>query len=371
MKKINILDLTKQLQSIQRRIDKKISEVTASQRFILGQETERFERNFSKYCGKKYAVGLGSGTDALFVALSIMGLKREDEVIIPVYTFIATAEAVTLLGGRVVFCDVDPHTGLIEANDLSKRISKATKFIIPVHLYGQLAPMNELVNVIGHRDISIIEDAAQAHGAKFRNRMAPLTQIATYSFYPAKNLGAYGDAGALVTNDRSLYEKALLFRNHGQRKGEKYYHRSIGFNFRMDEIQAAVLNAKLPYLNGWVKKRRALAQLYDLHLRKLRGVRPLTTLEHNYHAYHLYCVQVNKREALMNFLQRKGIETRIHYPTPLHLQPAYKYLGYSKDEFPGAERLSREILSLPLYPELTNTEVLKVIRMIQTFFKHQ
>ncbi|OGY18494.1 MAG: hypothetical protein A2900_03465 [Candidatus Chisholmbacteria bacterium RIFCSPLOWO2_01_FULL_50_28] len=371
MKTIPIVDLKRQYRTIRPSIDEGIRTVVASQHFILGVQTERFEKAFADFCGKRYAVALRSGTDALYAALAAMGIKPRDEVIVPALTFIATAEVVTLLGGRVVFCDVDRESGLAQAKDIQKVMTKKSKFVIPVHLYGQIAPMDEIFRLARSRKVQVIEDAAQAHGAIYKKMMAPIGRVAAYSFYPAKNLGAYGDAGALVTDDRTLYENTLLFRNHGQPKGEKYRHVRIGSNLRMDEIQAAVLSVKLRYLHGWTSRRRQLAKYYDRELSKVEGISLLTTLPFSKPAYHLYCIRAKARDDLQAYLAQKGIETRIHYPLPLHLQPAYRHLGYRRGDFPNAQRLAAEILCLPMFPELTIGEVATVCRTIAKFYQLQ
>jgi dTDP-4-amino-4,6-dideoxygalactose transaminase len=368
MKKVKFVDLSKQYAILKPEIDKKLLQVVKSQGFILDKEVLQFERKFAKYCGAKYALGLGSGTDALYLSLVINKLEPEDEVIVPVFTFIAPAEVTTLLGGKVVFCDVDPETGLIDPNDVGKRITKKTRCIIPVHLYGQIAPVYEIKKIIGSLDIQIIEDAAQAHGALYHKKASPINTIATYSFFPAKNLGAYGDAGAIVTNEKSYYEDALLIRNHGQEFGKKYFHKKIGSNLRMDEIQAAVLNVKLKYLDKWNKKRRKLARIYDFEFSKVEEIEPLKKLANNTHVYHQYVIRTKRREALQNFLKRNAIETRVHYPLPLHLQPAYNHLALKKGEYPNAEILAKEVLCLPIYPELEKRQVLYIASKIKSFF---
>lgn len=368
MHNIPFLDLHQQHRLLKKEVERRILKVVSTQQFILGEETASFERHFARYCGKRYAVGLGSGTDALLVALLIIGLQPGDEVLVPAFTFISPAEVVRLAGGKVVFCDVDPQTGLLDLDDVQRRITRRTRLIVPVHLFGQIAPIQGLIHLVTDRNIAIIEDAAQAHGATYKNRMAPLTTIATYSFYPAKNLGAFGDAGAIVTDSKRVYEKANVLRNHGQKEGEKYHHRSIGFNFRMDEIQAAVLNVKLRHLNRWVRTRRRLAERYDRMLRDLPAIRILKTLPGNKHSYHLYGIRTPQRDRLRTFLEERGIQTRVHYPRPLHLQPAFKDFGYKRGDFSGAELLSREILCLPLYPGLSNKALTSVVLTIKQFF---
>ena len=368
MKKILITDLKKQYQNIKPEIDRAIFKVIKSQRFVLGPETEMFEKKFANFCGKKYALGLGSGTEALYLALMAIGLKRGDEVIVPAFTFGATAEAVSFLGGSLKFCDIDSKTGLIDTRDLKRKISKKTKFVIPVHLYGQLAPIDKISKIIQKKGIKILEDAAQAHGAKKKNKMAPIRTIAAYSFYPSKNLGAFGDAGAIVTSTKKAYKKALFLRNHGQKKSKKYYHYTVGGNFRIDEIQAAVLNVKLKYLNSFIKKRRVLAKIYDQQFSKIKEIKPLKTLADNYHVYHLYAIKAERRNLLKKFLEKNKIESRVHYPIALHQQPAYKNLGYKKGDFPGAETLCQQVLCLPLYPELTKKEVLFITNKVKKFY---
>lgn len=369
MRQIYITDLKKQYKLIRSEINSAIGRVLASQQFILGKETEKFEKSFAKYCEGEFCVALGSGTDALYVALKCMGIKPGDEVIVPVFTFIATAEAVDLLEGKVVFCDVDPDTGLIDLDDFEKKISKKTKFVIPVHLYGQIGPMKEIISLAKKHSIKIIEDAAQAHGGTYKGNRSPISQLATYSFYPSKNLGAFGDAGAIVTKSKRLYKKMTQLRNHGQKSGEKYHHHSIGYNFRIDEIQATVLRVKLKYLNKWLKRRQKLAKLYDKQLAKVEGIEIIKKHKNITHAYHLYCIKVKRRDKLLDFLTKRGIQARVHYPIPLHLQPAYKYLGYKKDDFPGAEEIAKEVLSLPLYPELTERELVYICEAVKSFIK--
>lgn len=368
MKSIPLIDLSRQYQRIRLKINTAVLKTIHNQEFILGREVEAFEKQFARFCGKKFAVGLGSGTDALYASLLAMGIEPGDEVVIPVFTFIATAEVVSLLGGKVVFCDIDSTTGLMDVRSLRKCLTNRTAFIIPVHLYGQIAPMDEIQKLADQSGARIIEDAAQAHGALYKKKASPITRMAAYSFYPAKNLGAYGDAGAIVTNNRKLYERIMLLRNHGQKKGEKYRHLIIGSNLRMDAIQAAVLSVKLRYLRQWIARRRQLAAYYDQKLAKIKGILPITRMSNNLPSYHLYCIRARARDALQAYLLRKGIETRVHYPIPLHLQPGYRHLGYKPGDFPKAEKLASEALCLPMFPELTLREISFICQTIANFY---
>lgn len=369
MRNIKLVDLKRQYKNIKPAINKAILKVISEQKFILGSNVLSFEKNFAKFCQHKYCLGLGSGSDALLVALKVLGLKPQDEVIVPVYTFIATAEAVTLLGGKVVFCDVDSQTGLIDVNQLEKLINKKTKFIIPVHLYGQMADMKTILKLAKKYQLSVIEDAAQAHGASHFGKKPPFANLATYSFFPAKNLGAFGDAGCIVTDNKTLFKKALRFRNHGRAPGEKYLHKQIGFNFRIDELQAAILDVKLKHLDKEISQKQKLAKEYKKLLSNIPQLTVLETAKDNLHSYHLFVVKTQKRDQLARFLKTKGIETGIHYPIPLHLQPAYKYLGYKKGDFPNAESLSKQVLSLPMFPYLSFKELKYIVSQIQQFFK--
>jgi dTDP-4-amino-4,6-dideoxygalactose transaminase len=363
--RIPFLDLKAQYQSIKPEIDEAIKRVIDSQSFILGNELVEFEKEFANYLGVKYAVGVNSGTDALILSLMSLGIGKGDEVIVPVNSFIATALAITLVGATPVLTDCDSKTYEIDVEQVRKKINKKTKAVMPVHLYGASAKVDELRKVADQNGLFLIEDAAQAHGATFKNqKLGTFGDLGAFSFYPGKNLGAYGDAGAVVTNNGELYEKLCKLRNYGQTK--KYYHDSLGFNSRLDEIQAAVLRVKLKYLDGWNKKRNSIAERYD---RELKGFKTQTILEGSTSNYYLFVIETDKRDQLQDYLSKQGIETLIHYPVPIHLQKVYQDLGYKKDDFPVAEKLAGKILSIPIFPELEASGADFVIKTLNDFIK--
>jgi len=362
---IPLVDLKAQYQSIKSEIDAAIKRVVESGRFILGEEVEAFEKEFAAFCGAKYAVGVDSGTAALHLSLILCGIGPGDEVITTPHTFTSTAEVVALLGARPVFVDIDPTTYNIDPNLIERAITPRTKAIIPVHLYGRPAEMDPILEIAEKHNLVVIEDAAQAHGAEYKGKRAgSLGKLACFSFYPAKNLGAYGDAGAIVTDDPELAEKGRMLRNHGRRA--KYEYQLLGYAYRLDAIQAAILRAKLAHLEEWTEKRRRNAALYNELLADTHLALPQED-EHIRAVYHLYVVRTPYRDRLRDFLRERGIETGIHYPIPLHLQPAFQYLGYKKGDFPHTERCSKEILSLPMYPELTRAQIEIVADAIKEF----
>ncbi len=360
---IPLVDLKAQYQSIKPEVDAAIQRVVGNTSFILGKEVAEFEKNFAAYCHAQYCVGTDSGTAALHLALLILGVQPGDEVITTTHTFIATTEVVSVIGARPVFVDIDPRTYNIDPNLVERAITPRTRAIIPVHLYGQPAEMDPLLDIARRRQLHVIEDAAQAHGAEYHGRRAgTLGDVACFSFYPSKNLGAYGDAGALVTNNAELAARARMLRDHG--RSDKYAHQLVGYGYRLDALQAAVLGCKLPHLDGWNARRRALAQCYDELLAKTDLITPYVP-PHITPVYHIYNVRSKNRDMLRKHLTAHGIETGIHYPIPLHLQPVYKNLGYRCGDFPVAEQAANEILSLPLYPELTDAQVEQVVEAIK------
>ncbi len=360
---IPLVDLKAQYQSIQPEIDAAMQRVVGNTTFILGQEVAEFEKNFASFCHAQYCVGTDSGTAALHLALLILGVQPGDEVITTTHTFIATTEVASVIGARPVFVDIDPRTYNLDPNLVERAITPRTRAIIPVHLYGQPAEMDPILDIARRHNVRVVEDAAQAHGAEYRGRRAgTLGDVACFSFYPSKNLGAYGDAGALVTNDAELAARARLLRNHG--RTDKYAHQVIGYGYRLDALQAAILGAKLPHLEAWNARRRALAVRYDELLRDSDVVTPYVP-PHITPVYHIYCVRSKTRDVLRERLKARGIETGIHYPIPLHLQPAYEGLGHRVGDFPQAEGAASEILSLPLYPELTEGQVEQVVEAIR------
>jgi dTDP-4-amino-4,6-dideoxygalactose transaminase len=363
---IPLVDLKIQYESIKKEIDNVISDVISQSAFIGGPYVKEFESVFAEYCGVKHCVGVGNGTDALFIALNALGIGNGDEVITVANSFIATSEAITMSGANVAFIDIDPKTYNIDHNKLNDYLKKRSasadkrtkpKAVIPVHLYGQPADMDPILAIAKQYDLKVIEDAAQAHVAEYKGRrIGSLGDMACFSFYPGKNLGAYGDAGAIVTNDEDLALKARTFANHG-RIG-KYDHEIEGVNSRLDGLQAAILGIKLKYLEGWSELRRKNAYLYNKYLKGTDLVTPVE-IDHVKAVYHLYVVRVKKelRQSLQDHLGSKGISTGIHYPIALPNLKAYSYLNHNRNDFPQATMVSEEILSLPIYPELTEEQI--------------
>jgi dTDP-4-amino-4,6-dideoxygalactose transaminase len=370
MSKIPLVDLHAQYETIKPEIDAAIQRTIDRTAFILGPEAKNFENHFAEFCGVKHAIGLDSGTAALHLALIALNVGAGDEVITTAHTFVATVEPASLLGARPVLVDIDPRTYNLDPNKLEAAITPRTKAIIPVHLYGQPAEMDPILEIARRHNIPVIEDAAQAHGATYRSRkIGSLGTMACFSFYPGKNLGAYGDAGALVTNDDSLAKRVRMLRDHG--RTSKYEHEITGFGYRLDGIQGAILDAKLKHLPAWNAQRRAHADYYTELLSNIDDsiVTPYEP-SHLCAVYHLYVIRTRKRDELLKHLKQHDIEAGIHYPVPLHLQPVYKSLGYSRGAFPETERAASEILSLPLYPELTHSQIERVVDTMREFFKN-
>jgi dTDP-4-amino-4,6-dideoxygalactose transaminase len=354
--KVPFLDLKIQYESIRGEIATAIQKVLDNTAFAGGPFVEKFEKEFADFCGCRFAVGVGNGTDALWIALLMAGIGKDDEVITVPNTFIATAEAITFAGARPVFVDIDEKTYTMNPQLIEAAITPRTKAIIPVHLYGQMADMDPIMEIAKSRDLIVIEDACQAHGAEYKGRRAgSIGQAGCFSFYPGKNLGAYGEAGAVTTNNEKLAEKMRIFRDHGQAR--KYYHSMVGWNGRMDGIQGAVLSVKLKYLEAWNSARQTNARLYSRLLAGIKDV--LVPFEDHYakHVYHIYGIRVKNRDELIKSLAQKDIFCGIHYPVPLHLQDAYMSLGYRKGSFPVAERCAEQIVSLPMFAELTEEQI--------------
>ena len=331
--------------------------------FILGKQVEAFEREFAAYCGAAFGIGVGSGTEALHLGLLACGVEPGDEVITVAFTAVPTVTAITLAGATPVFVDVDPTTFTMDPNQVDGRITPRTKVILPVHLYGHPADLDPLLDLARRHGLRVLEDAAQAHGTHYRGRpVGSIGDLTAFSFYPTKNLGACGDGGLVTTNDPALADRLRLLRNYGQRT--RYVHEIQGANSRLDEIQAAVLRVKLPQLDHWNDARRSRAELYhDV----LRAVRVPSEQPWAHHVWHLYVVLHARRDALQKYLAERGVGTLIHYPLPVHLQPAYRYLGWEPGSLPQTERLSQEILSLPLYPELPMEQVAYVAEQVNAF----
>ena len=360
--KIPLFDLKAQYDSIKEEINRAITNVVDKAQFIGGDELENFEKNFAVYCQKKHCIGASSGSTALLTVLKCFGVQQGDEVILPVNTFIATAFAVTLCGAKPVFVDVNEDNNLINTDLIENKITEKTKAIIPVHLYGNVCKMDDIIEIAKKYNLHVIEDCAQAHGSEYKGKKVPVTDIGCFSFFPVKNLGAFGDAGCIVCNEDEFAKKCRMFVNRG--RTEKYFHTVDGFNFRLDNLQAAILDVKLKYLNSWIEKKREIAKNYDkLNLSKqiVRGDVK--------HSYHLYVLRDKNRDELKKYLEENEIETGIHYPVPLHLQPVFSYLGHKEGDFPAAEKSSKEILSIPLYAELKKNEQDKIINTILDFFE--
>ncbi len=366
---IPFIDLKAQYNQIKDEIIEALKSVMEKTAFAGGAFVEKFEQEFADFFGCKEAVGVGSGTEALWLALKGLGIKQGDEVITAVNTFIATAEAISLCGAKPVFVDIDENSFNMEPCGIENAITSKTKAIIPVHLYGQPADLDSILDIAKAHKLFVIEDACQAHGAEYKGRKAgTFGDAGCFSFYPGKNLGAYGEAGAVITNRPELAEQIRKLRDHGQEK--KYYHSMIGVNSRMDGFQAAVLTVKLKYLDDWNQARRKHAMRYNELLDGVYSLTVPTELDHVKHVYHIYSIRTANRDQLKESLAKSEISCGIHYPVPLHLQGAYQFLEYEKGSFPIAERVAREILSLPMFPELTKEQAEKVVKEIRRF-KHQ
>jgi dTDP-4-amino-4,6-dideoxygalactose transaminase len=362
--RIPFVNLQAQYASIKPDVDEAIGGIVSSCAFVGGPAVERFEKNFAAYVGAGYGVGVSSGTSAIHLGLVGLGIT-DGEVITACNTFIATGEAITHAGARPVFVDVEEGTQLIDPQRIEDAITPRTRAIIPVHLYGQPADMDAIRTIAKRHGLKILADAAQAHGASIDgDRRKILGDVTTYSFYPSKNLGAYGDAGMIVTDDEALARKMRALSDHGRQ--DKYLHFAEGWNHRLDGMQAAVLDVKLRHLDAWNDLRRSRAARYDEHFAG-GGVTPMREAPGRSGVYHLYVVRSRDRDALRDALAEMGIASGIHYPVPLHLQPAYKYLGYAKGAFPCAERVTAEILSLPMFPELTDEMVDDVAGAVRDF----
>jgi dTDP-4-amino-4,6-dideoxygalactose transaminase len=344
-----------------------VEEVCSSQILCLGPAVEKFEKEAVGYCGCKYATGVSSGTDALLLSLMAAGIGPGDEVITTPFTFFATAGTVSRVGAKPVFADVDAETYNIDPAKIEAKITKKTRAIIPVHIFGQTAQMKPIMEIARKHKLLVVEDAAQAMGATQDGKQAgSIGDIGCYSFYPTKNIGAFGDAGMVVTNNDALAEKIRLMRVHGE--NPRYYYRMIGGNFRMDNIQGAVLSVKLKYLDEWNKKRRENAAIYNSMFAGTI-VKPQKIEQNNASIYHQYTITAPKRDILQAYLAKQGIGSGVFYPKPLHLQDCFKGLGYKKGDFPAAEELAESVLSLPIYQELTSEQIEHVGKTVLEFYK--
>ena len=378
--KVPFLDLKHQYASIKSEIQKEFDEVLDNTAYICGKKVKTFEEEFAAYHNAKYFLGLSSGTDALHQAYWCMNIgissqiesgklhQELDEVIVPVNTYIATSETITIAGAKAVFVDHDEESFNIDPTKIEEKITHRTKAIVVVHLYGQPANMDPIMDIAKRNKLLLIEDCSQSHGAEYNGKkVGSFGNVSTFSFYPGKNLGAYGEAGGVMTNDEKLFQKMLRFRQHGATV--RYVHDIEGHNYRMEELQAAVLNVKLKYLDKWTQGRRRVASKYKEVLSDFDQVGLPKEMPYSKHVYHLYEIRVKNREKLMEFLKEKGIDTGLHYPLPLHLQKAYKYLGYKEGDFPIAEKCCKEILSLPMFPEMTDDQIYYVCDNLKSFFK--
>jgi len=364
---VPFVDLQAQYRTIKTEIDEAIRRVLDTSAFVLGREVEAFERAFAEYVGARECVGVSNGTAAIQLALTACGVGQGQEVIVPANTFFATAEAVSTAGATPVFVDCDAYSSTIDPNRIESAITARTRAIIPVHLYGQPADLDPVFEIADRHGLVVIEDAAQAHGARYRGRrVGPLARAGCFSFYPGKNLGAYGEGGAVVTNDASVARRVRMLRDHGSER--KYHHEIIGYNFRLEGMQGAVLALKLRHLDRWNELRRAHAARYRKLLAPLEAAGALTLpreMHYAEHVYHLFVVHTDGRDELQKHLNDAGIQTGIHYPVPVHLQPAYAPLGHSEGDFPESERQSRRVLSLPMFAELTNEQIEHVAEVIK------
>lgn len=358
--------LTQEYAFIQKDIESVFEKVFKKGNFILGDEVEAFEHEWANYVGVRYAIALASGTDALFLALKALGIGDGDEVILPTFTFIATALSITHTGAAPVFVDSKPGCLSIDPDLILKKITKKTKAIIPVHLYGAPADMGKIMDIAKANNLYVIEDAAQAHGAEYKGKkVGSIGDAGCFSFYPTKNLGAYGDAGAITTNDEVLKNKLLMLRNYGQVK--KYFSQTDGYNSRLDEIQAAILRVKLRHLDKWNNRRREIAKLYDQNL--LPSINHLKAVKDSVPVCHLYPIFILKRDLLVEKLMQKGITTIIHYPIPIHLQNVYRDTLSKNQDFPISIRAAKQELSLPIHPFLSNSDVNNIIRAVNESYE--
>ncbi len=366
---IPLVDLKAQYFRIKPEMDEAIGRVLESCEFVLGSEVAAFENEFAAYCGAGQAIAVNSGTSALHLALLAAGIGSGDEVITVPFTFVATVAAICYTGARPVLVDIDPESYTIDVAQIERAITPRSKAILPVHLYGQPADMDAIREIARRHCLIVIEDAAQAHGAEYKgHRVGSIGDLGCFSFYPGKNLGAYGEGGMVVTSNTEFARTIRMLRDWGQDR--RYHHALKGYNYRMEGFQGAILRTKLRHLEAWTEARRALAALYDQLLTDCDVVTP-KALEHGRHVYHIYAIRVRDRQTLREKLATQGIQTGIHYPVPVHLLPAYSDLGYKAGDFPQAEEVARQELSLPMYPELQPTQVQQVASAIAGFVRQE
>jgi len=364
--KLNFTDLHIQYKELETEINTALKEVLESCQFIGGRQINELEKSIAEYCHSRYGIAVSSGTDALLLALMAINIQPNDEVITTPFTFIATAEVIAFLKAKPVFVDIDENTCNIDVNQIEEKITSRTRAIIPVHLFGQMADMDEIMALSKKYNLTVIEDAAQSIGAEYKNRRAgSIGHFGCFSLFPAKNLGAFGDAGMIITNNEKNAALLKIIRNHGQ--SEKYVHSYIGINARMDTLQAAILLVKIKYLDQYLKNRIKLAERYTHQLKDY--IKPPYIKNHNKHVFHQYSIRTDKRDELTAYLKENGIPSAIHYPKPIHLQKCFEYLNYQTGDFPVSEKIANEIMSLPMFPEMTDEQQDMVINTITNFFK--
>lgn len=363
---IQMVDLKRQYQKIKPEIDSAIHEVLDSTQFILGKKVQEFENNAANYLGVKYAVGVANGTDALQIALMALGIGVGDEVITTPFTFVATTETIVMLGAKPVYVDIDPISYNINPSKIKEKITSKTKAILPVHLYGNPVEMDEILSIAKEYNLYVIEDSAQAFGSEYKGKkVCSFGDVACISFFPSKNLGCYGDGGMVVTNSEEIHEKVRMIASHGSKV--RYIHEVLGMNSRLDAIQAAILNIKLRYIDEWNDKRAKFAELYSQRLASIPQVKTPTKEEYAKHIFHQYTIRVEKRDELQKFLTTKNIPTAIHYPIPLHMQPAFR--GFAAEgSLPEAEKAAKEVISLPMHPDLLEEEIEYITNSIKEFY---
>lgn len=387
-KQIPLMNLTRQYKSLEKELDSTALRVLHSGQYIMGEEVSEFEKEFAAYCGTKYAVGVGNGTDALMIALMAAGVEKGDEVITSAMSFFATAEAIAVVGATPVFVDCQKENGIIAAEAIEEKISPKTKVIIPVHLYGQCADMDTINEIAKKHDLIVIEDAAQAAGAEYKGKKAgSLGDVGCFSFFPTKNLGCAGDGGIITTDNETIYKCCMAYRVHGsginglfaygEEKGiavseedvdfqgnlPKYYNFVIGHNSRLDALQAALLRVKLPQLDGWNEKRRRIATLYEEKIQNSR-IEKMKCGADKKHIYYVYVLEVDDREAFRDYMKENGIATGVYFPVPLHQQKVFENLGYTKGDMPNAEYLAEHGVAIPMFAELTDVEVERIIQTV-------
>lgn len=372
---MQFLDFKTQYNQIKDNINSAVKKVIESGDFVGGAEVEKFEKEFAGFCKVKHAVSVNSGTDALFLSLKALGIKAGDEVITTPFTFIATAETIANCGARPVFVDIKRDSFNIDPKLVEGSITSRTKAIMPVHLFGQTVDTGEIMRIAKKHKLYVVEDACQAVGAEYKGKRAGgLGDLGCFSFFPSKNLGAMGDGGMIITNNKKLNDKLKLLKNHGSSSQDKYKNLILGTNSRLDAIQAAILRVKLKYLKKWIEARKKVASYYGQNLKEVKELELPVVKDKKSHVFHQYTLRLRSgqaRDNLKKYLEKSGIPTMIYYPIPLHLQPALKYLGYKKGDLPEAEKAAKEVLSLPIYPEISRKEQDFIIRRIKEFYKKQ